>query len=136
MAKQSSSGLPRSAAGQVRTPVAGGPRVPALTHEQRLAAAGQFERANQVIATGNLDYGMQLLLNCCLIAPANATYRQSLRQLQKTKHHDNLKGHRLAFLTTLRSKIKIKAAQKAGHPLKVLELTEQVFMRNPWDLGA
>src|SRR5437870_2935271 len=42
------------------------PKVPRLSHEQRVASAGQFERANQVLNTGNLEYGMQLLLNCCL----------------------------------------------------------------------
>jgi hypothetical protein len=36
------------------------PRLPRLTAEQRRAAAAQFERANQVIASGNYDYGLQL----------------------------------------------------------------------------
>src|SRR5688500_7618460 len=90
MTKQTSSSLPR------------------LTHEQRLAAAGQFERANQVLATGNLDYGMQLLLNCCLIDPANPSYRQALRQAQKSKYENNLKGQKLAFLTTLRGRLRVQ----------------------------
>jgi tetratricopeptide (TPR) repeat protein len=118
MSKQSSSGVPR------------------LTHEQRVASAGQFERANQVLNTGNLDYGMQLLLNCCVIDPGNPTYRQALRQAQKAKYQNSLKGQKLAFLTTLRAKVKIKAAQKRGNYLKVLEFGEQVLMRNPWDVGT
>ncbi|HWY86412.1 MAG TPA: hypothetical protein VNX28_06795 [Gemmataceae bacterium] len=110
--------------------------MPRLTHEQRIVSAGQFERANQVLNTKNLDYGMQLLLNCCLIDPANPTYRQALRQTQKTKYQNNLKGQNLAFLTTLRAKLRIKAAQNQGNYLKVLEFAEQVFMRNPWDMHA
>ncbi len=78
------------------------PALPRLTPEQRLAAAGQFERANQVLTTGNLEYGMQLLLNCCLIDPANPTYRQALRQAQKAKYKHNLIGQKMAVLMTLR----------------------------------
>jgi tetratricopeptide (TPR) repeat protein len=110
--------------------------VPRLTQEQRLSAAGQFERANQVLKPGNLDYGMQLLLNCCLLDPANLTYRQSLRQTQKAKYENNRKGQSLAFLTTLRAKFRLKTAQKRGDHLKVLEHGEEVLMRNPWDVGT
>ncbi len=110
--------------------------VPRLTHEQRLASAGQFERANQVLKTGNFDYGMQLLLTCCLIDPGNPTYRQSLRQAQKAKYKNNMKGQNLAMVTTLRAKVKIKTAQNRGDYLKVLEFAEQVLMRNPWDVGT
>jgi tetratricopeptide (TPR) repeat protein len=110
--------------------------LPRLTREQRLAAAGQFERANQVLHTGNLDYGIQLLVNCCLIDPGNPTYRQALRQAQKAKYQNNLKGQNLAFLTTLRAKVQLKAGQKRGSHLKVLEHGEQVLMRNPWDVST
>ena len=36
--------------------------VPSPTPEQHRIAAGQFERANQVVATGDYDYGIHLLL--------------------------------------------------------------------------
>ena len=110
--------------------------LPRLTHEQRLAAAGQFERANQVIATGSLDYGIQLLRNCCSLDPGNLTYRQVLRKTQKAKYKNNLKGQPLAPLLTLRSKLKLKAAQKNDQPIRVLALGEEILMRNPWDVGA
>src|SRR4051812_2394638 len=96
------------------------PLLPRLSNEQRLAAAGQFERANQVLTTGNLDYAMQLLLNCCLIDPANPTYRQALRQTQKSKYKNNLKGQSLASITTFKDKLKVKSALKAGQYVKVL----------------
>jgi tetratricopeptide (TPR) repeat protein len=110
--------------------------LPRLSPEQRLAAAGQFERANQVLTTGNLEYGMQLLLNCCLIDPANPTYRQALRQAQKAKYKHNLTGQKLAVVTTLRAKVKLKTARQRGDWPKVLEVAEAVLMRNPWDLGT
>jgi tetratricopeptide (TPR) repeat protein len=110
--------------------------LPRLTQEQRLACAGQFERATQVLHTGDLDYGMQLLLNCCLIDPANPTYRQTLRQAQKAKYQDNRKGQTLAFLTTLRAKIRLNAALRTGNYPKALEHAEAVLQRNPWDVGT
>ncbi len=48
--------------------------------EHRRVAAGQFERANQVVATGNFDYGIRLLLSCCQLDPSNLIYRQALRR--------------------------------------------------------
>jgi tetratricopeptide (TPR) repeat protein len=112
------------------------PRFPAPSPEQRRVAAGQFERANQVIATGNFDYGIQLLLTCCKLDPGNLIYRQTLRKTEKVKYNNNLRGSRLAFLTTSTTKTKLKAAKASRDYLKVLECGEEILVRNPWDVGA
>jgi tetratricopeptide (TPR) repeat protein len=104
--------------------------------EHRRIAAGQFERANEVIATGNYDYGIQLLLNCCKLDPGNLIYRQALRQTEKTKYQNNLHGSRLAMLTTTAAKTRMKAAKRAKNYLRVLDQGEQVLVRNPWDTGV
>ena len=104
--------------------------------EQRRVAVGQFERANQVLATGNHDYGAQLLLTCCKLDPGNIIYRKALRKAQKIHHKNNLKGSKLSFLTNSPAWTKLKAA-KAGHDhLRVLECGEEILNRNPWDVGA
>jgi tetratricopeptide (TPR) repeat protein len=110
--------------------------MPAPNPEHRRIAAGQFERANQVIATGNYDYGIQLLLTCCKLDPANLVYRQVLRKTEKTKFKNNMRGSRLAFLTTSASKTKLRAAKASRDYLKMLEYGEQVLARNPWDIGT
>src|SRR5262245_15831117 len=104
--------------------------------EHRRIAVGQFERANQVIATGNFDYGIRLLLSCCKLDPANLIYRQALRRTEKTKFKNNMRGSWHARISTLPLRTKIKAALHAGDRLKVLELGESVLARNPWDTGA
>ena len=71
--------------------------LPSPSGEHRRVAAGQFERANQVIATGNYDYGIQLLITCCKLDPANLIYRQALRKTEKKKFNNNLRGSRLAW---------------------------------------
>src|SRR5262249_32670633 len=112
------------------------PLLPPPSPEHRRIAAGQFERANQVIATGNYDYGIQLLIACCKLDPANLVYRQALRRTEKTKYHNNLRGSMFAGLTTWPGRARLKAAKTARDWLKVLELGEQVLVRNPWDIGA
>lgn len=110
--------------------------LPQPTPEQRRVAAGQFERANQVIASGNYDYGIQLLLTCCKLDPANLIYRQTLRRTEKLKYKNNLRGSRLAFLSNSATRAKLKSAKGARDYLKVLEYGEEILSRNPWDSGC
>jgi tetratricopeptide (TPR) repeat protein len=107
-----------------------------VTAEQRRAATGQFERANQVLTTGNQEYGIQLLVNCCQLDPASLIYRQALRKAVKAKYQNNLRGSRFAFLSNARMKLRIRAALKAEQYLQALEYAEQVFLANPWDVGT
>jgi tetratricopeptide (TPR) repeat protein len=104
--------------------------------EHRRVAAGQFERANQVVATGNFDYGIRLLLSCCQLDPANLIYRQALRRTEKAKYHNNLRGSWLAWLTSWPDKARVKNAKRARDYLKVMECGEKVLARNPWDVGT
>jgi len=110
--------------------------LPPPSPEHRRVAAGQFERANQVIATGHYDYGIRLLLSCCKLDPANLIFRQALRRTEKTKYKNNLRGGMLAWLTTIPKRAKVKAAKSARDYLRVLELGENVLVQNPWDTGA
>jgi tetratricopeptide (TPR) repeat protein len=108
--------------------------LPKLNFEQRRAAAGQYERAQQVIGSNNFDYGIQLLRNCCKLDPANFTFRQALRQAQKDKYGDDKRGQRLAFLTGLSAKVKLQASLTSGKYLQALEYGEDLLTRNPWDV--
>jgi Tfp pilus assembly protein PilF len=110
--------------------------LPPPSPEHRRIAAGQFDRANQVIAAGLYDYGIQLLLACCQLDPANLIYRQRLRQTQKAKYQNNLRGRRLAFLTTLPAKARLKAALQAHDYLRALAVGEEILVQNPWDTGV
>ncbi len=111
-------------------------RVPEPSPEQRRIASERFERANQVIATGNHDYGIQLLMTCCKLDPGNLVYRQALRRTQKAKFNNNMRGSRFAMLSTSAGKARIKGAKRSGDYLRVLEQGEEILVRNPWDLGT
>ena len=112
------------------------PPLPEPGPDQKRIAAERFERANQVISSGDFDYGMQLLLTCSKIEPANMIYRQTLRRTQKSKFKNNMRGSRFAMLSTSAHKARIKASKRARDFLKVLEQGEEVLCRNPWDLGT
>jgi tetratricopeptide (TPR) repeat protein len=110
--------------------------LPDPSPDQRKIAAERFERANQVISSGDYDYGMQLLLTCCKIDPANLIYRQTLRRTQKAKFKNNMRGSRFAVLSTSAHKARIKASKRGRDFVRVLEQGEDVLCRNPWDLGT
>lgn len=110
--------------------------LPPPSPEHRRIAAERFERARQVITTGNLDYGVQLLLTCCKFDPANLVYRQELRRAQKKKHGSKKGGGVFSFITTMRSRSKMMKARRGNDHLKVLELGEEILARQPWDKKA
>src|SRR5689334_760038 len=111
--------------------------LPSPSAEHRRVAAGQFEHANQVIASRkNYNYGIHLLLSCCKLDPGNLVYRQALRRTQKAKYNNNLRGSWLAWLTAWPARARVKAAGQIDDKLHVLEYGEQVLCRNPWDVGT
>lgn len=112
------------------------PMLPPVAPEHRRVAAGKFERANQVVATGNFDYGIHLLLDCCKIDPSNLIYRQTLRRTEKVKYRNNLRGSVFARLTSWPIRARMKTALRARDYLKVLEYGERILTKNPWDVGA
>ena len=110
--------------------------LPTLTADQRRVTIENFERARQVLQSGNYEYAIQLLRTCCSLDPANFQFRQVLRRSQKEKFDNNLRGSRFAFLTTPRIKARVKSAKSSRDYLAVLIHAEDVLSRNPWDMGT
>ncbi len=110
--------------------------IPPITPELRQIVAKLFQRAKQVLAAGDLDYAITLLLDCCKKDPRNVPIRQELRRTEKLKYKDNKKGKPLAFLTTWRSSVKMETFSKTGKHLKAVEFAEEILRANPWHLRA
>lgn len=98
-------------------------------------AAGQFERAKQVLATGNWEYAYQLLLSCCRLEPENVTYRQALRKAQKARRIGQ-QGGWLSGLGKLKALARLKLARKTGDHKGALERVEDVLLCDPSHIGA
>jgi tetratricopeptide (TPR) repeat protein len=107
-----------------------------ITPEQRRKATQLFERARQVLTTGNHDYVIALLQMCCKLEPGNLVYRQVLRGTEKKKYDNNLRGSPSAWLTNFLPKMKLRKARRRKKFREVLEHGEAVLARNPWDTPA
>ena len=88
-------------------------------------ACGQFEKADEALATEHFEYGIPLLLNCCALDPANLRYRQALRKAGESNHaaHPHIKLG-TAFADWL-LKARTKAAKKSSAFGKVPALRDQ-----------
>jgi tetratricopeptide (TPR) repeat protein len=106
------------------------------TPEQRRIAVQQYDHARLAIDKGNHDYAINLLQTCCRLDPSNLIYRKLLRNAQKTKYHNNLRGSWLAWLTTAAARSRLSIAQKKNDHRKVLEYGEQILSKNPWDVST
>ena len=104
------------------------------TPEQRAAAAGQYERAREVLAVGDAEYARHLLLSCCNLDPANLRYRQTLRQVKPAP--GGLLARCLTPFSKLAAKVRLGAARRNGRHLEVLERGEEVIVRAPRDIDA
>ncbi|MFO0841368.1 MAG: protein kinase [Gemmataceae bacterium] len=104
-----------------------------LTAEQRLAAAGQFSRATDLIgAGGGGDYAVQLLISCVKLDPANTLYRKMLREV--VRDHGAKKSGWFGALSHRPARSRLRAANKAGDYRKVLEEGEEFLTRVPNDV--
>jgi serine/threonine protein kinase len=109
--------------------------LPSPSPEQRQAAEGQLKRAREVLALGNLDYAIHLLLYCCKLDPACLEYRRLLRRTERAKDKSQ-PGKRPGFLANSAARTKLKAVKAARDYLKVLEYGEEILVHNPWDVAT
>jgi serine/threonine protein kinase len=110
-----------------------------ISAEQRQVAAGQFERACEVVSTGNQEksYAYELLMSCCKLDPANTAYRRKLREVGHELYaRPALLRRWLSPLRVLASKTRLKAAKHAGDYRRVLEHGEAILARSPSDVAT
>ncbi len=88
--------------------------------DDRRIVEGQFQHATHAIASGNYDYGMMLLLNCCRLEPGNLPFHEVLYQGQHARASArHLRPWRL-LPVRIALKLWLKVAQWRGKPLTVL----------------
>jgi hypothetical protein len=107
-----------------------------ISPEQRQAAAEQYERARGVIGSGDLDYAIHLLLDCCKNDPSNLIYRRVLRRAVRAKFMGKNKAGLIASLGTSIRKTRLKAAIMTRDHVHVLEQGEEILSRNPFDIAV
>jgi serine/threonine protein kinase len=111
------------------------PEMLGIPPEQVKAAAGQFERAMELIRVkGHSDYPLQLLLSACQLDPTNLRYRKALRDLGRMGAASRRSWLGSFSPTNLANRTKLKSARRAGDHRKVLEHGENQLLRVPDDV--
>jgi tetratricopeptide (TPR) repeat protein len=109
-----------------------------VSAEQRQMAAAQFERATDVLTSGNQEkeYAYKLLVTSCRLDPANVAYRKKLRQVGRELYERQGLSRWLGSVRDLPAKARLKAARHTGDHRKVLEYGEDILARSPEDLAT
>jgi tetratricopeptide (TPR) repeat protein len=96
-----------------------------------------FQTGNDAALKSNFDYAIQMYRDASNLVPEHLQYRQALRGIERRKFSNDPSkvgwtvGPRVQPL-----KIKIKTAKAKKDWKHVIDLCEDVFVHNPWDVGA
>ena len=96
-----------------------------------------FKRGNDAALKNNHDYAIQMYRESCRLSPDNLIFRQALRGVTRRKFHND--PHKVSKLIGARIqplRLKARAEKAKGQWQRVLDLCEEVFLHNPWDIGA
>lgn len=104
----------------------------------------KLQRAKAYYETGvdaaqkrNFDYALQMLGDACRISPTNLQFRQGLRATQRLKYENDPAKVGLMAKTRLQPiRGQIKLVKSTSNWLRTLEVCEDAFLLNPWDVGV
>ena len=100
-------------------------------------AEALFERGNEAAMTSNYDYAVEMYRDACRLVPDNLVYRQALRGITRRRfNNDPHKVGRLAGAKVQPVRMRIRGEKGKGHWEKVLDMCEDAFQVNPWDVGT
>jgi tetratricopeptide (TPR) repeat protein len=96
-----------------------------------------FQYGNDAALKNNHDYAVNMYQSACKIDPDNLIYRQALRGIERRKFgNDPAKVGKLVGAKTGPIRLRGKAPKAQGKWKQVLEVCEEVFVHNPWDVAA
>jgi len=96
-----------------------------------------FQYGNEAAMKSNFDYAIDMYLRACKIAPDNLLYRQALRGTQRKKfNNDPAKVGRLVGARLQPIRLKMRGPKSKQNWAQVLEICEEAFGLNPWDVAT
>lgn len=96
-----------------------------------------FQYGNEAAMKSNFDYAITMYRQACKIVPGNLMYRQALRGIQRRKFQNDPK--KVGMLVGMKIQpilMQAKSARGKGKHPEAIELCEEAFAHNPWDVGA
>jgi tetratricopeptide (TPR) repeat protein len=96
-----------------------------------------FQYGNEAAMKSNFDYAIEMYRQACKFAPDNLVFRQALRGVQRRKfNNDPSKVGMLAGARNQTIRMRARSARGKGHHAQALEICEEAFTNNPWDVAA
>lgn len=96
-----------------------------------------FKYGNDAALKDNYDYAIQMYKEACKLHPDNLVFRQALRGIERRKFgNDPAKVGMLVGARNQPIRLRARAARSRGHHAHALEVCEEAFGNNPWDVGA
>jgi tetratricopeptide (TPR) repeat protein len=96
-----------------------------------------FQYGNEAALKSNLDYAIDMYKQACKIAADNLAYRQALRAVQRKRF--NNEPSKVGMLVGARNqpiRMRAKSARSKGNYGYALEVCEEAFTHNPWDIAT
>jgi len=96
-----------------------------------------FQYGNDAAMKGSFDYAIQMYQSACKLEPGTLIYRQALRGVERKKFgNDPSKVGRLVGAKNQPIRLRARAYKAKSNWAHVLEVCEEAFVNNPWDVGA
>jgi tetratricopeptide (TPR) repeat protein len=96
-----------------------------------------FQYGNEAAQKSNYDYAIDMYRQACKLAPGQLIYRQSLRGAQRRKfNNDPAKVGMLAGARNQPIRMRARSARSKGQYNHALEICEEAFANNPWDIAT
>jgi len=96
-----------------------------------------FQYGNDAALKSNLDYAIEMYKQACRLAPDNLSYRQALRGVQRRKfNNDPSKVGMLVGARNQLIRMRARSPRSKGNFAHVLDVCEEAFTHNPWDIAA
>ncbi len=96
-----------------------------------------FQYGNDATLKSNLDYAINMYREACKLVPDNMMFRQALRSVERRKFNND--PSKVGMLVGTRNQpilMRARAARSKGNFHHALEVCEEAFVNNPWDVGA
>lgn len=96
-----------------------------------------FQYGNDAALKSNYDYAIDMYKGACKLAVDNLQFRQALRGIQRRKFgNEPSKVGRLVGMTNKPIHMKARSARGKQKFTLALEILEDAFTNNPWDIAA
>lgn len=113
------------------------PEAPERNEKRNQRAQTLFGHGNDAAMKNNLDYAIEMYSQALQLDPGNLLYRQALRGVERRKFgNDASKVGMLAGARLQPTRMRAKSERNKGNWERLLEVCEEGFRINPWDVAT